>query len=154
MKKLGRTMIIILLIIILLIMICCLPVAFPKLHYPIGPLYFSSNGIATYWKIKPHAKDLDFDFSMCDRPGPDYSPTVQKTEWVGENELSIEGLTSSSCSAKYWLGNYSMVSDHQILLEYTTLGYGSSACSCPVELHYTISNLEHQEYIISIIETD
>ena len=134
MKKLSRKKIILLLVILILFSICCLPSVFPKLHYHIGPFYFSPNGFTTYWKHKPQAKNLDFDFIGCERVCPDYSPTIQKTEWIGENVLSIEVLTSSSCSAKYWLGNYSMVSDHQILLEYTTLGYGASACSCQVEI--------------------
>ena len=154
MKKPSRKKIILLLLVLMLIMICCLPSVIPTLHYHIGPFYISPNGITTYWKSKPQAKDLNFDFVGCDKVCPDYSPTIQKVEWIGENKLAIEVLTSSSCSAKYWLGNYSMISDHQILLEYTTLGYGASACTCQVKLYYTISNLERKDYIINVIESD
>ncbi|HDQ72113.1 MAG TPA: hypothetical protein ENN19_08455 [Chloroflexi bacterium] len=121
----------------------------------IGPLHLDTYGASARALQKEQPENLTLDFSRCKEPGPAQGTQVTQVEWTEDDVLYCVVTIDANCSDDYWVGDYEIKGENELILEYTTIrAGGEDACLCQVELRYWISNLEQRDYTVTVRQTD
>ena len=98
--------------------------------------------------------NLKFSIEKCyEDVGPDSrvaADGVLDYKWLNENTMLIEGFVKTYCGGAEITGDYN-IEDNNIILKYDIeVGDAVTRCICLHKLIYEISNLEHNDYSVSM----
>lgn len=103
--------------------------------------------------LQASSPSLTFTTAPCDQTINPYSPpqaAVTDQRWVDEKTLSIEGYVKTWCSGGKITGSFTIDGNNLNLL-YSVIADGPvTTCLCAHNVTYTLSNLKHRTYAISL----
>jgi hypothetical protein len=95
--------------------------------------------------------ELSLRAKRCSEPGPLFDTYVEATRWLEGDVFYALVAAAANCGDDYWVGDYQVEDDRNLVLEYTTIrAGGEDACVCRVELEYRINGLNRRDYSVTV----
>lgn len=107
------------------------------------------------YETKDKTPNLEFSIGEeCDSSEEAYLPPVSgisSQKWTDYSTLVVKGFVKTFCGGAEITGNFSIDGNDLILKYGISIGNPVTSCICIHQVTYKISNLEHNDYSVSLI---